>query len=499
MLSSQFHEIGELKKMNSILKKTLLAVAVGGCMTANAATLTAWNNAADTAWSSAEVATNGSVTGTGAAFPLVSAEGYKVAQKILIGTANTDLGVRWAAGVRIGNQDIVTLEISGATITTDTTPTLTAVTAVANGVNDGLTTSVLGLVNQTATSLTFRSEGVIDANGTYELQGVTLTNASGAVTVKSISRLSGTDIEVDAGSAKTAGLFASEFLVTNAGTSLNGEVDVAQQRKQFTGTTDAARLTDDVIFNVESGADLMGVTLTHPELTLKGEDFAWLYNEKNALETAKFLLQTNSGNTDLTLNTTAGNTGVNEAQTEVKFVSATNQRIAGDNLGVKLTVDGVANANAQVLTAQTFSADVKVNYTYNNGNATSSDAHETTGLAAGQWKLSGKTVNIPFMPYNRGVISQVIHVSNDGNVAGDIELTAFDDSGKEYGPVTLDVEAAAKTVTRLNNSIERALTAEGFDFFGNLDITLVINSPDNDIEAFAAYNVKGDRISVPVQ
>lgn len=473
--------------MNSIFRKTLVAAAVMGMASANAATITAWNNTAGAVWSSTEVAANGSTLGTGAAFPLVSAEGYAIAKSIGVNSTAGQLGARWTAGVAYSVGDLITLTVSNATIATaSSNPTMT----LASGAG------AIGLLNEAAGSVTFRVTTAVTAGSTFTIGGLVLTGASGAVSLSTVGTITGSSTNFDASKTTTVGMVASEFTVGAGDHKLNAVIDVEKARKQFTSTS-TSTTADLLTYDIEAGADLMQVNYTTPVVTLKGSDLSWLLDKDGKLESSNYNLAS-ATDTALSVDTAADKTFLNTAQTEFKVTATEAYTTTGANdVQLTLTVDGAADANAQVLAAQSFTADMALGYAFN-GTPATTDSLAVNGLAAGAWTLSGKTVNIPFMPYGSG-ISQIIHVSNDGNVSGDIELTAFDDSGQSYGPVSLSLTATAKTVTRLNGAIRTALTDAGFDGIGNLDITLVINSPSADIEVFAAYNVRGDRVGVTVQ
>jgi hypothetical protein len=180
---------------------------------------------------------------------------------------------------------------------------------------------------------------------------------------------------------------------------------------------------------------------------------------------------------------------LNEAATTFEATTAADVTTTNsDDVTVSI---GAVSGNA--LVAQTFTADVDLGYSL----GATEGSFSADSLAAGAWSLSGTTFNIPYMPYGSN-ISQVVYVSNSGSLDANIELTAFDDEGHTYGPVTLDVQARSGRVTSLATAIKNALQSDDdFDGTGKFDISLTINASTGDLDLFSAYNAGGDRLDAP--
>lgn len=467
--------------MNSIFKKTLIAAAVVATGTASAGTITT-GGFASSYLSSNNVALD---------YPLISAEGFDIQESIDIGAGAGEIDVIFTAGATAAYDEETTLvfTITGAQVDTTDAPTLCD--------TDDLTCATLSDFtflssenNEDANSatITFR----LDSNGTvaeagqaYRLDDLTLTNITGAVSVSSSGFFGATVTPFDAAASNQVAVVASEFAASiSSGDRLNGVIDVEEERKQFTdGTSDAFTA------NVYFGADLLGVTSTGATMTFAGSDLSFMRDADGDLDDGTYAL-TGTGIAEDEDETT-----LSDDNTTFMISTVGGLTSGADNIGLTLTADGSSDDDAEVLTAQSFTAAFELGYSFTVGNTTSTDEYTVSALNAGAWELSGATINIPFMPYGSG-ISQIIHITNDGNVTGEIELTAIDNEGESYGPVTLNVSAAAGTVTRLNGAIQTALTDAGFDGSGNIDMVLTVNSPSEDIEIFAAYNVRGDRIQV---
>jgi hypothetical protein len=354
------------------------------------------------------------------------------------------------------------LTVAGATIDA------TATTTVDIGGSDF---ELLG-VDADAGTVTLRPASTKTvAAGTYAVSGIVLKAWSGAATLAS-KGVTVQGIDIDKGAAAPIAFAGSEFTV-KSGVKFDAIVDVEKERKEYISGT-----TDSFTVDVKSGADLLAVTAGKATVALTGADLAFLNDKDGKLATASYAL-------DVLTEDTAKTTFVGNTLTVMSTAGY------AASFGMTLTADGKADVNAQALTGQSFSADVDLAYAF----GATSGSVSTDNIAVGAWTLSGAQVNIPYMPYGPS-ITQVIYLSNDGTVNGDIELVGFDDEGNQFGPVTLSITAAGGSVTRLAGPIKAALLEEGFDGNGKVDITLTVNSPKADVEIYAAYNVTGDRATV---
>lgn len=458
--------------MKSIFKKTLVAAAVMGVASVNAATVTT-------------VDTDG--TKAGIQPQKISAEGYAALGYIYVdNTAADEVTVTLQPGIDYQTSDLMILTLGGATIANKTA---SGIQLVESG-----TSTVFPAIGIDATTgqVTFRAPtgDIFESARTYAVKGIQLTGVTASVTAKADGQLSsGTPFD-QAASATTVATMSSQFAAKLSSTvKFDRVIDVENERKQFVAVGSDIK-NDAVSYDLTNAANLLAATVNTSEIKLKGSDLEFLKDKDGKLAGASFAL---TGATE--------DTSTNKAATLANNVLTINSSNAPTSaLGVSVVVDGKADANAQVLEAQTFTSDIMLNYSYQHNGSTKAHGNTTgavnfAGLAAGSWTLSGATINIPYVPFGSG-ISQIMYVSNDGSVNGDIELTAFDDAGMKYGPVTLNQSATANSVTSLAAAVNTALTDAGFDGSGKVDITLVINAPKDDVEVFAAYNVRGDRLSL---
>lgn len=476
--------------MQSMLKKTLIAAAVASlASTAGAATVGTVDTDAGT---------------TGVQPQKVSSEGLETLGYVMIGDSAgvNDLTVTVTTGADYQETDLLVVTITGATIANTVASSVTLVDQDADTIDtDGADTDTIPSeenvaaigVDAAAGTITFRptSGTEFESGVTFDLRGVKLTNVTGPVSVSTAGKTV-QNIAFDAGSAQTIATVGSQFAVKVSSTVLDRVIDVENERKQFVAIGADVK-NDSVVYDLTNSAHVLAANVVTSSVALKGSDLSFLNDKDGKLAAASYELL------GATEDTSAANKAVLSADGTTLTVKSTNA--PGATIGMELTVDGKADANAQVLTAQSFAADIGLNYNYmHDGSGT----HGTTtgsvmfsNQAAGSWTLSGAQFNVPYMPYGSG-ITQVIYISNDGKVNGDIELTAFDDEGKAYGPVKLDVTAAPGTVTQLSSPIHAALAAEGFDFSGKADLTIVVNSPKAQVDVYAAYNARGDRATVTV-
>jgi hypothetical protein len=410
----------------------------------------------------------------------------------------------------IASGDVITFTLIGARLTSGSTPNL-----------GNANLPLLSAVNSPdaeapSAEITFRATGTVTASiaspVVLPLNGITLEDVvnPGVVTLAAQTQISNGSNVFNVAATRAIADVRSQFVLGDAvppgERQFNSVIDVEFMRQQFVAASDAGAVTngsnrapesitrDDFFVSINSAQTLLNnVTVTSAQIELALQDSDFLLNEGTAttapaLDPARFdITALNGAVTD--------GTG-NDAPSLVNNVlTVATGNDPGGYVGIALLPEGAAGTNPAQLNAQSFSADLEVRYVLSGttGNVSRED------INAGAWTLSGATVNIPFMPFGPN-FAQVIRLSNDGSVAGEIELTAFDNEGDSFGPVILDVAAAAGTVTNIVPAVTAALAAEGFDGSGDLDLTFIINSPADDIEVEANYRVltANDRVGVTV-
>lgn len=445
--------------MKTMMKTTLVAASIAAVFGANAGTLT------------------------------VTEQTHSVEGLAGVTADQTSNSIAYKLGAAYREGDKVTFTFSEGALVATSFPTVINLPPVNSAVEaDAIAGLTLGLLNSDANSVTFRVTKLTlphnDATTPVEYQngstlGATLTLGSvkykvaalAAPVVVSVSSQTTAGDILDSAGTRTGNIASakSQFGTAVIDESFNAVIDVAQSRKSFVGGTN----------------DSMEFTITNPN-TL-GADKAPGGTGVNA----DWLNLATTNTTAATLFGEAGKmtglAGSNFATGGTNTFTEADAKLAISYTGL-VTNDTVVftpttGDDADVLEAQKFTTDVVYNYT--SAAAVAGSKTIATGLASGEWKLNGATVNIPYMPYSANA-SQIMYVTNAGNQAGDISVTAFDEKGKEWD---LGIVAMAKgnTVTKVTADIQRALDTQGFTG-GKLSITITVNAPAADITVYASYN-----------
>ena len=447
--------------MQSILKKTLLAAAIAGVGTANAATIS-----------------SGVTSGAnGNPWSVVSAEGLAIEGSLAVGT---DVNINYSTTAVYGQNDRITIQIAGGTIASTSSPTFT--------VTGGTSVADVQFVsfNAEAGTVTFRVLSSTTAAAGFEasLGGITLTDVGPVLSASAFGTFAGSSDAFDTADSTNIAQVASQFTFSGGTTDLNRVIDVENMRKQFVAAMgETGVLADTFDLGYTEAADVFPVTAGSVALTLNGSDLEFLRDGDGDLEASSYGL---SGATLVTTGT--GAPALSDDNTELSLTGTA----PSGSFTVTLNADGAADADAQIIDAQEFTADLAVNYT----RGTTPGSVGFTGADVGEWTLSGANVQVPFMPFGSG-ITQFFYVANEGGVSGDIEVTAIDQSGTVYGPVAVNATATANSVTNLTAAVINALTDAGANTStGRMSFTLTINAPRADVEVFAGYNSRGNRVPV---
>lgn len=405
-------------------------------------------------------------------------------------TANqlsADISYKVAAAYAVG--DKITFTFPAGALVATTFPSQINVAAVNNATASlAIAGMGLGLLNSDASTVTYRVTTLAQPNNAATtpvdytdrttlganivLGKVGYTPASilaSAVTVTVSSQTSVGDV-LDSGSSKGASRTAtvaeakSQFGTAAVGTKFDAVIDVSTARKTFVG----------------SNSDAMALTVTNPDTT------GWM-NVATVNATAGTMVSV-FGEAGKMTGVKVGNwasAGTNTfTEAAAKLAISYNGLVTNDTI----TFTPPTGTAAIVLEAQKFTTDVVYNYV--SAGAAAGSKTVATGLASGEWKLNGATVNIPYMPYSP-TASQIMYVSNTGSQAGDILVTAFDDKGVQYDLGVVGT-SAANTVTKITALVGNALKAKGFEA-GKLSITVTVNAPSDDITVYASYNANGIR------
>ncbi|WP_028771745.1 hypothetical protein [Shewanella waksmanii] len=414
--------------------------------------------------------------------------------------------IKHGAALQVGDRMLV--EISGnTTVTWPITVDMLSGddTSVTDPATDASATGVWGLLDSDGATATYRLTNL-------ETAGDVLN------TVNSVTKFAGYDVDVVDILASGVN-FSVDFKLAD-GTNVDGDKvtkPVASSQDQFGGSTIAGVDKANEVVDIEAerktfvgGSTQDVVTITAAaELTPAG---GWgkqnqLPTTEEEVATVKNQVFTLKG--DFTSTTVTAN-GVTITPVDGKAVyTYVTGSDAGSAIGDLTTTAQfvITPTGAAALKApQSFTADVVYEY-YNTviagsaltGGIASSDTplgmfDAGTNLDAGEWTLNGSIVHVPYMPYGPG-ISQIVYVDNKGTQDGSIFVDWYDEDGMsgtcdlttDYG-----VAATAGTVTKFTAELKSCILGDATSEAKNkVAFTVTVNSPEDDITVYSAYNVNG--------
>lgn len=450
-----------------MLKKSLIALAIAS---------TAFNAAADLT-----IAAGGS---GGAKGQLISAEGVvntsSLAPTAVTATVSGTL-------TNYASIDKIRVTVTGGTLTPATQVAVAynkvagSGTSVANLATLGTvtypdtTTALIDLVTADEDQID-GTTGTIAATDNFVITGLDIAPTSVAVgseityKIEILSSVGGAVVDTKTGVVATVVNQFSAKVGTKFGAT---DIDVGDDRLSFEGgvTSDALVVTASSALVDHAPASAVGEVLT----TVLNGSFGFLDGDASGAVDAGTITTTTTSPVVATDFTT-----VTEAQ--AAFGAGIFDGLALDTASetYTITVDGTTH----VIAPQTFTVDVDFDYA---DAATKAGSFSTT-LAGGAFALNGASAYIPFLPFG-SAFSQSVTVSNSGSVAGAVTADWAYNGTTVSTP--LNVTAAANSVTDISTALRAAAAANGV--VGNAAVTIVVNSPNNDIEVKAIYYSKADR------
>lgn len=384
-------------------------------------------------------------------------------------TQAASFGHTVAAGYAIN--DLVTFTVtSGAVASTHTWPSTIDYTAGSGGASMTLTLlsgtagSNVGsyrVTNVTATALQ-TTIGAVAAAIPVTLKTNALT-ADASVSVA--STLSNGTTPIDPTTAVTIAQAKDQFGDLTVSQKFAGTIDVAQGRKAFVSSTSLP-----LVFKASEVASLVAPATVTSTVVKVNADLGELTTAAVSVSGGSPTKAYDATNKVLTL---TYNSAVTTDQT--------------------VTITPPTGSAAKVLVAGGFKLAGTVNY------GTASAESIGAAIDAGEWKLNGAMVNVPYVPFGANV-SRVFTVTNTGALDADVTLTAIDATGTTYDLGTVGV-AKANSVTSLTEAVNlavRSTVPAAEESNKKLSLTFTINAEDKDITVYAVYNVGGaDRATIP--
>jgi hypothetical protein len=416
---------------------------------------------------------------------ILSRQGIATEASITMESASAGLDILLAAEYAVG--DIITISVAGATIDTVlSAPLLTAVITP-----DTADTMTLGLLSSTASTMTFRvteltydgtnSETTIGA--TLTLSGVELDTdsvvASSAVNVTYSAKTS-TNIPLDVNDTAAALTVVNQFS-SSVTTVLNGEIDVNNDRQQFTNVGPDDATTDTLVITpVDAAAVLpaLEAAYTGATYTVKG-DFSFLDVDADGVVDAGEL-------TAVTVSTSGDDTTaetLNAAMDELSVVVTAVTDATVEVVDVEFTVAG-AGAGNPVLNVQDFTVDSVLAYT--DAQAAAATVATASDEVAGSWTINGSQITFPYAPVGYSNITTQFEIANSGTQNGEISVDAFDTAGNDYSAVLPQVAEAGK-LTKIG--FADLTTAFGLSAGTKLSLTITIAAPAGDIKITGYSNL----------
>ncbi|WP_144213640.1 hypothetical protein [Shewanella donghaensis] len=411
------------------------------------------------------------------------------------GTVNgATVEIAHGAALQVGDRMLV--ELSGNTqVTWPASVDMDSV--IPSGTTGATATGVWGLLDSTDTTATYRLTNL--DTGSDQL------NTIGSIT-------SFTGYEVDVVDILAGGVdFSVDFQLVD-GTNVDGNKvtePVATSEDQFGGSTidSTGRASQVVDIEQERKAFVSGTTdVVTITAAVETPGIAWAASTTTAdpevatVENQVFVLKGDFTNNSVIANNDSLNTVV-----ATDKMSATYTYNAAGTLTTSAQFVITPNGTGTLKAPQSFTADV--NYEFYNAPIAGSVLNDGilatdvlgvfdagSNLNAGEWTLNGSIVHVPYMPYGAN-ISQIVYVDNRGSQDGSIFIDWYDEAGMggtcdltaDYG-----VTATAGTVTKFTAELKECILGDSAsDDKLKVAFTVTVNSPEDDITVYSAYNVNG--------
>lgn len=369
-----------------------------------------------------------------------------------------DLGAAYSVG------DIIKINLAGGTF--DPTDTFALVTSNAGVIEAGFlsaTANQLVFRVTTATAGTAAEDLTLAANTPVKLDSISV----GAKVTVTANAETSTGIAIDVTGATDSKdvitvIQQHKFAVT---TPLSEKIDVANERKQLTDTSDTAVMAYTYVVPTFAATDFDITSGTGLKLTVNGSFTGF--------------------ETGLTGSTALGTITLDAAAAAVaadlQSGSASVARPAASDAAVNFVFTPNAVPSSRVvLNTSSYTVDAAI-----------SDGTYTTtyaGVALGSFVLNGSSAVYAYAPVNfGGAVTTQFEIGNKGVVDGEITIAGFDTAGMNYSAV-LPFLAEAGKLTRVSDA--DISTAFGLTAGTKLKLTFTVNAPNADI-TYGAYSNRG--------
>lgn len=400
--------------------------------------------------------------------------------------AVTTLDVQLTLGAEYTADDVITLELSAGELSDSFAAFPSQVVATAGTAPD-LASITLGKLNSEDGKVLYRVTD-IQTTSNQGITGAVVDFGAGVkVSGTAVSNLAaGESIDLASTSKTTSGFTfdsATEELAkvedqinnlsTVAASNFDATIDVTRMREVFVDADGNEELTDSLVVNhAQKDASFS----SWKNLVTEGEVTVEINGKFDGLTASQFT-------------SAATKTAISDEKVTLTYPST----FTTDTI----TFTSGGQGSGVSLERQEFTVSGTQEYTIT-GDATTYEESLGTAIPAGEWKLNGANVNLPYVPYDNlqkpmaeRALQQIIYVTNHGSQAGDIFVTAIDESGTTILNNVMIATIGAKEMKKVAGLITAELVAAGFDN-GKLSIDVTVNAPNEDISVYAAYKHKAE-------
>lgn len=404
--------------------------------------------------------------------------------------------VAGAGGFR--QEDTITIKFTGAKIKTATIPTLTTVAKDANA-----KTASFDLLDITSDTVRFT---VKSASG--DVPGFGILNLKGA-DLDTTGLTSGSKVSIDYFATNTSG---TKYDITDAKAihelvpqysakvdrKFDGIINVSDDRKSIVADATDAKDSDSIKVTVTKDATKNEVVADSIVFDLTG-NFQWLSDIADTSKDGKAVtaaeVKTYLDSKDILNKDAAGwgdftSASLNADLTKLTLTSTapTTAANAAGAYEIRLVVPGKSDTNP-VLQTQTFTVSTTVKDATAAPKTISMKANE--GAAAGEWKLNGSVVAIPYMPFDDNT-AVILRHTNTGVQTGDVSvrymLEGVDTNWVDAGVVG----SSSRGVKDIRDAVINAIKTKSGKTSGKAAIEITTNVPAADVTVFAGFKVKDE-------
>lgn len=258
-------------------------------------------------------------------------------------------------------------------------------------------------------------------------------------------------------------------------TKLAGQIDVSDARKSLTGTVANLVTTN----TAATAIDAFEVTYNSVKGTIAG-DFSWVKDTNSTtagIQAATGLFVIGGCGAPTKVTATALEYACTGTQATGLVVDLSKNTAAKPDEGV-----------ASTLLATKFTLNGTADFTNPLGLA-SNEVKVFDSVDAGEWKLNGSNVLVPYMVYGTvggKAYNQVIQLTNNSKVEGAIYVDITDGEGKAIvSNQKLTIAAKPNSVTNIGSEIKALVAAAKYE--GKVSIRVVAEIPSASTEVYAAY------------